>query len=179
MLEEAVADGDIDLTLDKAKYGHLIEMIAKMNRLVDICNGRDGNFTKDNGRAYQRELLSILDWFWGWRNNHDERMEKKKATEYNFLADVTWKCLQRLILGMVVIIEELCIKKGESIVPRRLNTDDLENHFANCRQFVGGSHDKLTTKGWMAAHAKAAKYSITRRGNNSFSPIFCRMNRFF
>jgi len=181
MLVEAVDDDSIKVPLDKSKYAHLIEFIEKMNRLVDICNGRDGNWGPDNGRAVQKELLDTLAWFWNWRKNHDERVKEEKGTEYNFFADATWMCIQRLLLGLVVLIEDLCIRKGQTIVPRRLNTDDLENHFANCRQFVGGSHDKLTVKGWMAAHAKASKYSLTmaKKGNNAFAPMLARKKRFF
>mmetsp|Transcript_39330 Transcript_39330/g.80623 ORF Transcript_39330/g.80623 Transcript_39330/m.80623 type:complete len:151 (-) Transcript_39330:44-496(-) len=131
--------------------------------------------------AKATEIMDVLAWFWQWRRNHDERIKMKKGTEFNFFADATWSCIQRLLLGLAVMIEDLCIKKGETIVPRRLNTDDLENHFANCRQFVGGSHDKLSAKTWMAAHAKAAKFSLSmiKRGNNAFAPIFARKKRFF
>ena len=157
----------------------MIEFVDRWNRLVDICNGRDGkNFTPANGRSKQKELLDILVWFTEWKKEHDADVAAEKANEYNFFAPSTWKCIQRLILGLVALIEDMCMKKKLSIVPRRLNTDDLENHFGNCRQFVGGAHDKLTSKGWMAAHAKAGKFNLATRGNNATSPLFARMDRF-
>ena len=179
MIKSATRDASIKLSLSKPKYRRLIEFIEKMDALVDLCNGRDGkNFSPTNARDKQKELLSILAWFSDWEKDHKDMVKKEKADEYNFFAPSTWKCIQRLILGLCVMIEELCIKKQRTIVPRRLNTDDLENHFANCRQFVGGSHDKLTCRGWLAAHAKASKFKFGSRGNNAFSPLFARRKRY-
>jgi hypothetical protein len=102
--------------------------------------------------------------------NYDERVRAKLATEYNFFANETWFCIKSLLLAHITVIQIYCVKKGESISPRTMNTDTVECFFGDARQMVGGSTNKLTAAGFDRADKKAstfnaAKFSLV--GNNS------------
>ena len=66
------------------------------------------------GNAAQRQtvLLKMLTWFSRWKELHDERVEEKHATGYNFFANETWFCIKSLLLGHVTIIQLYCVMKG-------------------------------------------------------------------
>ena len=101
---------------------------------------------------------------------HDDRVSAKLATEYNFFANETWFCIKSLLLAHITVIQIYCVKKGESISPRTMNTDTVEWFFGDARQMVGGSTNKLTAAGFDRADKKAstfnaAKFSLV--GNNS------------
>jgi hypothetical protein len=186
MLKQGVEDDTIKVPLGKHRYGSLIQLAERVDRLVDICNGRSKNstewavFTPENGKAIQRELLEILQWFSKWHSVHKERLGKTNRktgktfdTEFNFFADETWRNLQALVLGNVFLIQYWVLDKGLSINPRTLNTDCLEHHFGNGRQITAGSHHGLTVSMWQAADAKASRLKQARhglKGNNANAP---------
>eukprot|EP00984_Skeletonema_dohrnii_P013632 scaffold5653_cov95-Skeletonema_dohrnii-CCMP3373.AAC.7 len=165
MIKTAIEDDSVELGNfeNKKVFYPLMWYIQHMNNLIDIMNGREGHYTPQNGLVMQEKLLAILDWFSKWKNDHDKRISdpddypdmKKSRTEYNFLAPITWDCLRNLILGHVFIIQYYCIERGFTIDPRTLNTDPVEQHFGNGRQFVGGSTHGLTARGWNHADQKA------------------------
>ena len=112
-------------------------MTEKVDKLVDICNGRSKEkgkytayFTPENGHKIQNELLDILDWFTKW-NDSVKRLGNNKD---NFLPVQSWNSLQSLILGLVGLIEVKVIKDGQTIVPKTTNTDGIEKHFSCSRQ---------------------------------------------
>lgn len=113
MMRAAIDDDTVDLGFNnKNVYIPLIYFCDKWNDIVDITNGRDGNYyTPQNGNAMQMKLLNILDWFSKWKKNHDDAVVSGDKTEFNFFADATWKCIQMLILSHVVMIELYCIKR--------------------------------------------------------------------
>lgn len=158
MIDNAIADKDIVLgTFEKKELFIPLKYYVKhMNDLVDITNGRLGYYTPHNALEMQKKLLNILDWFSCWKKDNDKRIAKKERTEYNFLATITWECLQNLILGHVFMIQYYVIGKEYKIDPRTLNTDPVEHHFGNCRQFVGGSQHGLTVGAFTSADRKAS-----------------------
>ena len=66
-------------------YHHLANLCENWDALFDITNGKDEPHTPTNARERQQKLLDILKWFSIWKSNHNERLAKKEATEYNFL----------------------------------------------------------------------------------------------
>jgi hypothetical protein len=184
MIRMAIADDDVKLHFDtKGMYNHLADFCEKMNSLVDICNGRDGPHTPENAAARQKELLDILSWFTEWKQLHDERVTAGEATEYNFFAPETWFCIQALILGQVATIQYYCVEKGESVNPRSLNTDALEWFFGDCRQMVGGSTNKLTSRQWDHGDGKATacvagRHSVVGNNKTGTTTVFPRQQRY-
>jgi hypothetical protein len=186
MLKQGVEDEDVEVPLGKKRYASLIAMAERVDRLVDIFNGRLKNstgrmsFTPENGKAIQLELLEILQWFSKWHSVHNERLGltnritgKTFDTKFNFFADETWRNLQWLVLGNVFLIQYWVLDRGFSINPRTLNTDCMEHHFGNCRQITAGSHHGLTVSMWQAGDAKASRLKQARhalKGNNSNAP---------
>jgi hypothetical protein len=184
MIRTAVEDDDIELPLKKEKYSRLIEFCEKVDRLVDICNGRspgtsktyNEHFTPQNGRQIQEELLSILSFFSEWHlDNIDKQNDPSDrwTTEWSFLPEITWANLNGLVLGHVAMIQYYCIENGYTIVPRRTNTDPCENHFANCRQMGGGSTNSLDVTRARVADSNSSKLRDARRvesANNAQSP---------
>ena len=72
MLRKATNDSSIhpNVDLKQNQYEKIIEMAEKVDKLVDICNGRSKEkrkytayFNPENGHKIQIELLDILDWF--------------------------------------------------------------------------------------------------------------------
>ena len=70
MLRKATNDSSIhpNLRLKQNQYDKIIEMAEKVDKLVDICNGRSKEkgkytlyFTTENGHKIQNKLLNILD----------------------------------------------------------------------------------------------------------------------
>ena len=143
---------------------------------------RRGSSAPGNAAQRQTVLLKTLAWFSRWKELHDERVEEKHATAYNFFADETWFCIKSLLLGHVTVIQLYCLMKGESISPRTMNTDTVEWFFGDACQMVGGSSNKLTAAGFDRADKKAstfnyAKFSLV--GNNSTGHnVFGRNKRF-
>ncbi|KAL7527593.1 hypothetical protein ACHAXR_005041, partial [Thalassiosira sp. AJA248-18] len=172
MIRVAMGDEDLDLELKvRGMYTHLMNLCDNWNDVVDICNGKDGPHTKDNGKERQEKLLDVLSWFSNWKKMHDEDVaDKTKATnEYNFFADETWFCIRALILAHVAAIGHYCLEKREKINPRSLNTDVVEWFFGDVRQMVGGSTDKMTARGWNYGDYKARAYNAgmhNLHGNN-------------
>ena len=175
MIRAAILDDDIVLSLNnKGMYNHLADLCEFWNTVVDICNGREGcnrNSPHTPANAAQRQtiLLDTLKWFSRWKELHDERVNGDEASEYNYFANETWFCTKSLLLSHVVAIQLYCIEKGKSINPRTLNTDTVEWHFADARQMVGGSTNKLTARKMDQADKQAstfnnAKFSLV--GNN-------------
>mmetsp|Transcript_21657 Transcript_21657/g.32094 ORF Transcript_21657/g.32094 Transcript_21657/m.32094 type:complete len:187 (+) Transcript_21657:3-563(+) len=165
MIQLAINDPEVIVGAFRNKnvFYPLMHYIRHMNNLIDIANGKLGNYDPTNGREMQEKLLDILDWFSKWKRDHDRRVSEPESerTEYNFLAPITWDCLRNLILGHVFVIEYYCIGKGYTINPAKLNTDPVEQHFGNSRQFVGGSTQGLTMAGWNHADKKAG---LAQRG---------------
>ena len=172
MMRKAIDDDSITLGdfRNKHVFKSFVVFIEKWDRLVDIMNARDGvQYTPENGRAIQEELLKLLTWLTNWHNDHEEAVKQGMRTEYNFFADETWKCMQMLLLGHVSLIQLYCINRGMTIDPRAINTDPVEHHFGNGRQMVGGSTNSMTTSAWghsdaKSGLAKTANYSNV--GNN-------------
>lgn len=171
MMRKAVDDPALVLGTFRQKevFKPLIILIEKWDKLVDIMNGRNYNYTPENGCAVQRELLTTLAWFTKWKNKHDKLVAAGKRNEYNFLAAETWSTIQMMILSHVVLIELYCIRKKMVINPHRINTDPCEHHFGNGRQSIGGSTNGMTTAAWGNADcksglAKASQYNAV--GNN-------------
>lgn len=178
MLEKALVDDDVVLTLkNKDMYRPLIYLCCYWNDLVDICNGRDGPHTPENGLERQHKLLSILKWFSQWKARHDKEVASGKKTDFNFFAAETWKCIQLLILSHVEMIQIYCIDQNLKINPRKTNTDPVEWHFGAARQQKGGSTSSLTMQqfddaAFLSSVSNAAKYNIV--GNNkSGAPENC------
>lgn len=175
MIRMAIADDDVILAFEKKEvYNHLANLCEKMNLVVDICNGRDGAHTPENALSRQTALLDVLAWFTEWKALHDARVELEEATQYNFFADETYFCIQALILGHVGAIQLYCVEKGESINPRSMNTDWVEWFFGNCRQMVGGSHNKLTALGFNHGDRKDTAFNKAKAecvGNNRSAPF--------
>jgi hypothetical protein len=156
MITEAM-DGDVILPLqEKGMYQHVRDLCRNMNMVVDICNGRDGPHTPDNAADRQKCLLEILRWFSTWKALHDKRLNAGDATKFNFFAKETWFCIRALLLSHVTAIQIYCIEKREKINPRSMNTDAVENHFANARQMTGGSHNKITAAGFDSSDRKSS-----------------------
>ena len=86
MIRDAIADDNIVLSLQKkGMYNHVADLCEHWNGVVDICNGRDGPHMPGNAAQRQTVLLESLAWFSRWKELHDERVEEKHATAYNFL----------------------------------------------------------------------------------------------
>ena len=123
MLRKVINNSSIhpNLHLKQNQYDKIIEMAEKVDKLVDICNGRSKEkgkytayFTPENGHKIQNELLHILDWFTKW-NDSIKRLGNNKD---NFLPVQSWNSLQSLILGLVGLIEVEVIRDGQTIVPK-------------------------------------------------------------
>ena len=135
---------------------------------------------RENGREIQEKLLDILAWFADWKASNDAAMKEGKATEYNFLPSQTWNNLNRLVLGLVVTIDFYCIKHGYELVPRKMNTDPCENHFANARQSGGSTGAIDSTQADLAAHNQGTARIAKRvgRSNNEFAPALVKGREF-
>ena len=72
----------------------LVELCRKMNRYVDIMNGRVGAIKKDS--ELLKELLEILDWFEEWH-------KQCQGDSYLSLSEKCWYDLKLSILGFVGI----------------------------------------------------------------------------
>ena len=60
MIRRAIAADDVVLsTRNKGVYNSLAYLCENMNSLIDICNGRSGAHTPENGLERQHELLRI------------------------------------------------------------------------------------------------------------------------
>jgi hypothetical protein len=183
MIRDAIADDYIVLSLQKkGMYNHVADLCEHWNDVVDICNGRDGPHMPGNAAQRQTVLLKTLAWFSRWKELHDERVEAKQATAYNFFADETWFCIKSLLLSHITVIQLYCVMKSESISPRTLNTDTVEWVFGNARQMVGGSSNKLSAAGFDRADKKASTFNLAKFslvGNNSTGHnVFGRNKRF-
>ena len=116
------------------------------------------------GNAAQRQtvLLKMLTWFSRWKELHDERVEEKHATGYNFFANETWFCIKSLLLGHVTIIQLYCVMNGESNSPQTMNTDTMECVFGDACQMVGGSSNELTVAGFDRLDKKASTFNYAK-----------------
>ena len=95
-----------------------------------------------------------------------------KASKYNFIPQQTYKNMNRLILGLVAIIQFYCIDRNQTLVPRKMNTDPCENHFANARG-TGGSHGGINCVQADLADSNQTSARIAARAagsNNQFAP---------
>ena len=143
---------------DASYYKPLRELCQHGNRIVDIVNGRDPknklrreDFTAENGRRIQKELLEILSWFVKW-----EKLNKVAGLdEHSFLADATWDGLKRMILGYIGIIDFYVIGKDFKVAPRRTLSDPAEHLFSQLRNLAGSS-DALTDQFCMQGVRKDA-----------------------
>ena len=94
LMEKAIEDPEMDLSMEGRKYQRLIELIRHCNKLVDICNGRkfknnphSGAFTRLNAVPMRESLLEILEWFDSWKLSIKERpiseseMEEARAKD--------------------------------------------------------------------------------------------------
>ena len=172
ILRDAINDDELTLAMDnKVVYNHLADLCEKWNDVIDICNGRDGPHSPENGLERQKILLDVLNWFSEWEAMHDAAMELEdgKTTQFNFWADETWFCIRALLLAHAGAIQIHCIEGGNSIRPRSLNTDVVEWFFGDARQSVGGSTNKLSALGMDHAGAKASAHNAGKHnlvGNN-------------
>ena len=188
MIRQAIEDDGIVLGMEnKGIYSHLANFCDHWNRVVDICNGRDGAsrnspHTPANASERQTILLKSLEYFNRWKELHVTNLEREEATAFNFFADETWFCINNLLLSHVTAIQIYCVEGGESINPRTMNTDTVEWHFADARQMVGGSTNKLTSGGFDDADKKASTFNAAKfalGGNNKTGDnLFGRKGRF-
>jgi len=86
-------------------------------------------------------------------------------------------------LGQVATIQHYCVEKGESVNPRSLNTDALEWFFGDCRQMVGGSTNKLTSRQWDHGDGKATacvagRHSVVGNNKTGTTTVFPRQQRY-
>ena len=89
MMEVAIKDINISshLRLKPRQYRHIVNLVRKVDRLVDICNGRSRNheytglFTPESGLKMQNNLLEILEYFSIWNNS----LKKKGKNDNCFL----------------------------------------------------------------------------------------------
>ena len=178
MMEAAIKDVNISrhLRLKPWQYRHIINLSRKVDRLVDICNGRSRNhektglFNTESGLEMQHDLLEILEYFSIWNSS----LKKKDKSDNCFLPNQTWKSIQSLILGLVGCIQLYVIENGESFVPRRTNTDTIEHHFGNSRQSVGGGNAP-TAMQQRTNDARSSVYNATTgptKGNNASAPTY-------
>lgn len=181
MVRDAIRDRAVKLQIkNKKMYNHLADLCDKWNTFFDITNGKDGPHTPTNARERQQKLLAILKWFSIWKSNHDGRLAKEKATEYNFFAEETWFCIRALILAHVCVIEIFCINKNVCVNPRSMNTDTVEWTFGDERQMVGGSHNKLTALGFDRGDKKSNAFNAAKCrlvGNNKDGENFFQRKR--
>ena len=103
MLRKATHDSSIlpNLCLKQNQYDKIIGIAEKVDKLVEIYNGRFKEkgkdiayFTPEDGHKIQNELLDIVAWFTKW-NDTVKRLGNNKD---NFLPVQSWKSLQSLIL---------------------------------------------------------------------------------
>ena len=184
LIKMAIEDAEISLRLKiKEMYWHLAKLCLNWNTVVDICNGRDGDHTPDNGRKRQKLLLDVLAWFTEWKNIHDQCVAEETATKFNFFADETFFCIRALILAQVGAIQLYCLSdKKMKINPRTINTDCVEWFFGDGRQFVGGSSDKMAPWQWDIANFKAAALRASKQalvGNNKSGEQYFERNKRF
>lgn len=183
MIRAAIEDDEIFLELrNKRMYTHLADLCENWNSVVDICNSRDGEHSPENARDRQMMLLDVLSWFTKLKRLHLAALQKGEATEFNFFAQETWFCIRALILAHVCAIQIYCVEGGQSVNPRRMNTDVVEWFFGDGRQMVGGSTNKMTARQWNHAGFKAAAFNLGKHnlvGNNkSGQDLFGRQKRF-
>lgn len=160
--------------LSKGQYSFLLDFIIKVDRFVDIINGigsdkKKNPFSPKNGESLQKELLGILDYFSKWKKTNDA---DKQMDETNFLAEATWRGLQQIILGYVVLIQVYCIQKGHTIIPRRTTSDPCEHYFSRGRASFG-STDTGTTQEFntfLRNESAGINAGYTVRGNNAHAP---------
>jgi len=93
-------------------YNQVADLYEHWNGVVDICNGQDGPHMPGNAAQRQTVLLKMLAWLSIWKELHDEWVEEKHATAYNFFADETWFCIKSLLLGHVTIIQLYCVMRA-------------------------------------------------------------------
>ena len=115
----------------------LLEMMERVNRMFDLCNGIEGNniwlsFNSVNGEKYAKEFLHILRWFVEWER--DVAGSSNLSLKSNFIAKETMKALKYVCLGFACIIYHECISGKRRISPSKLNQDIVEHHFANVRR---------------------------------------------
>ena len=181
MVRDAIRDRAVKLQIkNKKMYNHLADLCDNWNTFFDITNGKDGPHTPTNARERQQKLLAILKWFSIWKSNHDGRLAKEKATEYNFFAEETWFCIRALTLAHVCVIEIFCINKNVCVNPRSMNTDTVEWTFGDERQMVGGSHNKLTALGFDRGDKKSNAFNAAKCrlvGNNKNGENFFQRKR--
>ena len=130
--------------------------------MVEIVLGRHGDYTPKSGKAFQKELLEFLAWMSQWKLDHEGRVRKGRRTEFHFFADDTWRCIQMMVLGHVVVIEVWCLQRRMKVNPKVMNTDPVEHHFGNLRQMIAGSHAGFTS---VSASQADTKYGLAKTAN--------------
>jgi hypothetical protein len=155
-------------------YTRLIEMAAHVNNLVDICNGRkrkewpDARYSKSTGPRIMKELLEILKWFSEWKALNDST---EGRDENHFIPVESWKDVQYLILSTISMIQYYCIDRDVVMVPRRIQSDKCEHHFASSRQCAGSSNSLTVTQMQTAdANSTAVRSVRVKRGNSGQAP---------
>jgi hypothetical protein len=180
MVEKAIADDEIDLKLDRKQHRRLIELAWRVDRLVDVINGRSrseassykADFEPSTGEDIQKKLLTIITWFAEWEESVD--------SSSSFLADQTWVGLQRMILGHVGVIQCYVLDNDFVIAPRRTTSDPCEHHFSNLRSNFGSTNSG-TARMCDAANARADSYSFATmnlKSNCAAAPPLFKKSRY-
>ena len=137
---------------DHRSYGSILQYIAHIDRLVDVCNGaKTKEYPSGSGaKPYQpisssadqqlAWLLDTLQWFSAWlaelQQDGDLPPAEKRAS---FLPLETWSALQSVCLGFNCLTRHYVEPHGgrRKLVCRKCQSDCCEHHFSNCKFFAG------------------------------------------
>ena len=113
----------------KAEYGPLMEIVAQIDRLVDICNGNRAKgceWINSPNHKHIKELRQVLTLFHKWRESSEEANE--------FITWQSWEDLLSLVYGIEGVAKMYLHEDGSRKMVQRLGgTDCCENQFSAIR----------------------------------------------
>ena len=169
---QAVVDDDQYDVKGREMYGPIIELAAKVNRLVDIFNsaGEKGAPIVDSPSHFLlNEAISILGYFGDWRADLNGRVDNPESA---FFPKGIYDDLNSLILGFTALARcHLGRFPSSSVVQRRCNQDCCEHHFSHQRQSCGGGVNPTSVQAAQASARSSDIRCFSGSGNSGSAPV--------
>ena len=170
---QAVVDDDHYDLKGREMYGPIIELAAKVNRLVDIFNsaGEKGAPIVDSPSHFLlNEAISILGYFGDWRADLNGRVDNPESA---FFPKGIYDDLNSLVLGFTALARcHLRRFPSSSVVQRRCNQDCCEHHFSHQRQSCGGGVNPTSVQAAQASARSSDIRCFSGSGNSGSAPVY-------
>lgn len=166
MIEHVMKTKELTVT-GKELFESTVLFCRKMNRLVDIMNGRG-----ENGAPIVRsphddvlyEALDILGWLADWRN---DLVEGHLDLDVHFFPSELWEDVQGMVLSLVCTARYFTSRFPDvALCQRRGQQDIVEHHFGHLRQAAGAARG-LGAQQARSGTATSAAVRIAGNGNSS------------